>query len=249
MWVVQLDSNKGKVRSVNQDCWVNENVSLHGENVLLCGVADGMGGHRSGDVASRMAVAQLAHGVQNNTEGISLQQALAQGFRAANQKVYDESLMREECAGMGTTLTAALIRGDNLFLGHVGDSRAYGYSKHGLARLTHDHSLVEEMVRQGGISMDDAERHPQRHMLTKALGIEAEIDVDFAEINLIDSQCVLFCTDGLTRLVSDSELESVLAGKDRSQVVKQLMDMALNRGAPDNITIVLVCREGGAERW
>lgn len=247
MWVVQLDSNKGKVRSVNQDCWVNEIISLREESVLLCGVADGMGGHRSGDVASRIAVTQLAQGVRNSTAEMSLSEALAQGFKDANEKVYHESLIREECAGMGTTLTAALICGDNLFIGHVGDSRAYGYSKHGFARLTRDHSLVEELVRQGGLSPDDAEKHPQRHMLTRALGIEAATDVDFAVINVVDSQCILFCTDGLTRLVSDGEIESVLAGaQDRSQAVKQLMDMALDRGAPDNVTIVLVCREGGA---
>jgi len=246
--VVQVDSNKGKVRAVNQDSWVNKTISLYGENILLCGVADGMGGHRSGDVASRIAVTQLAQGVGSSATEMGLPEALAQGFRDANQKVYHESLSREECAGMGTTLTAALIYGDNLFLGHVGDSRAYGYSRHGFARFTRDHSLVEELVRQGGLTLDDAEKHPQRHMLTKALGIEAETEVDYAMINLIDSCCVLFCTDGLTRLVSDGEIESVLAGaRDRAQAVKQLMDMALDRGAPDNVTIVLVCREGGAE--
>ncbi|MDP3488152.1 MAG: protein phosphatase 2C domain-containing protein, partial [Bacillota bacterium] len=229
MWVVQLDSNKGKVRAVNQDSWVSETISLRGEKILLCGVADGMGGHLSGDVASRIAVTQLARGVESSTEGIGFLETLAQGFKAANQAVYHESLTREDCAGMGTTLTAALLYGDSLFLGHVGDSRAYGFSKHGFTRLTQDHSLVEELVRQGGLSLDDAEKHPQRNMLIKALGIEAEVDVDYAVVNIIDCQCVLFCTDGLTRLVSDAELESVLAVRDRSQVVKQLMDMALDR--------------------
>lgn len=248
MWVVHLDSNKGKVRAVNQDSWVNEAFPLHGENIILCGVADGMGGHLSGDVASRIAVTQLAQSVQNSSKGMGLLDALAQGFKDANQNVYHESQTREECTGMGTTLTAALICEDNLYLGHVGDSRAYGYSKQGLSRLTHDHSLVEELVRQGGLSVLDAEKHPQRHMLTKALGIEAETDVDYAEVSLVDSLCVLFCTDGLTRLVSDAELESVLSeAKDNTLVVQQLMDMALDRGAPDNVTIVLVCREGGAE--
>lgn len=247
MWKVRLDTNKGKVRSVNQDCWVNETFSILGKHSILCGVADGMGGHLSGDVASRIAVSELATSVREQSGGQSPREILSEAFRAANHKVYGESIAHEECAGMGTTLTAAIIVEDELTLGHVGDSRAYILSPQGLTRVTNDHSLVEELIRQGGLTPDDAEKHPQRHMLTKALGTEAEIEADFATIDLAKVRQILFCTDGLTRLVTDKELEAVLlTPRGDLDAVSKLMDLALERGAPDNVTVVLVSREGGA---
>jgi len=247
VWTIRLDSNRGNVRATNQDCWVNETVIVHGQEMLLFGVADGVGGHRSGDVASRIAVGQLAQSVTSGPDSSPLD-ALAHGFKEANLRVYNESLAREECAGMGTTLTAALLSGHKLFLGHVGDSRCYLYSEQGLVRLTHDHSLAEELVRLGGLSPDDAKKHPQRHMLTRALGIEPETAVDFTVVNLNETQKVLFCTDGLTKLVNDQEIEEVLASNlDRSLIVTRFMEMALERGAPDNVTVVLAFWEGGAQ--
>lgn len=247
MLTVLSETNRGRVRPANQDCLVSERIDLPTGQVYLCGVADGMGGHLSGDVASQIAVASLSGAVKAKLALLGPAEALRQAFEEANSAVYREAQVREDCAGMGTTLTAALIVGEQVFISHVGDSRAYKVSEGSFTRLTYDHSLVEELIRQGGLSPLDAERHPQRHMLTRALGIEAQIEVDCKVESLRPGEALLLCTDGLTRMLSDSELESKIRnGPEPAVILRHLMDSALERGAPDNVTILLVCREGGA---
>lgn len=246
MWTVRFDSNRGKVRAVNQDCLVSETLDYDGSAWLLCGVADGMGGALSGDVASRIAVNELVSGIRRNISFVGPSGALEQAFIDANHKIFSEAQIREECAGMGTTLTTALVGPNCFYLGHVGDSRAYVFGGNKLSRLTKDHSLVEELVRQGGLSPRDAERHPQRHMLTRALGTEEHTQADFSQFQLTQEDLLLFCSDGLTRLISDSELQTLLTVlTDPHRLVGQLIDLALERGAPDNVTVVVVFWEGG----
>lgn len=246
MLTVLSETNRGKVRSANQDCMVSEIIALPTGPVHLCVVADGMGGHLSGDVASQVAVASLSSAVRANLGRLRPAEALKQAFEDANYAVYKEAEEREECAGMGTTLTAALIAGEKAYIAHVGDSRAYKFDGASLTRLTDDHSLVEELIRQGGLSPSDAEKHPQRHMLTRALGIERQIEVDCRVLSLLSGEILLLCTDGLTRMLQDSELESIISKADApATALRELMDTALGRGAPDNVTILLVLREGG----
>jgi protein phosphatase len=246
MWMAYGQTSIGKVRSDNQDHWVGEILSQHGGGLLLCGVADGMGGHLAGGVASRTAVSELSAALSRNNPQRDHQGDLQRAFMAANERVFLESLQNPACSGMGTTLTAAVVHTDRLYLCHVGDSRAYKFSGSKLLRLTEDHSVVEELVRRGELSWMDAETHPQRHVLTRALGIGTDLEPDCQQTSLHRDEALLLCTDGLTRMVSDSELSNILSSEvDPGVVVNKLVELALMRGAPDNVTVVLVVWEGG----
>jgi len=241
---VVSETNRGRVRTENQDCVLSEEITLAGREAVLCVVADGMGGHLAGDVASRMAVAALALHVCNNGGDLHPAEVLEQGFTHANAAVYGAALRHAEYTGMGTTLTAALLLPECSYICHVGDSRAYKFASGSLTRLTHDHSVVEELVRHGGISSRDARHHPQRHVLTRALGVSQELVTDCQGIPLQAGEVVMLCSDGLTGVLADQEIEAVLRGSvDYAGVIRQLMDAALSRGAPDNVTILLATRE------
>lgn len=244
MFRVVSDTNRGKVRTENQDCVLSEEVTLAGQKAVLCIVADGMGGHLAGDVASRMAVEELALRVRHNGGDLHPAEVLEQGFAHANAAVYGAALRHAEYTGMGTTLTAALLLPECSYICHVGDSRAYKFASGSLTRLTHDHSVVEELIRHGGISSRDARYHPQRHVLTRALGVSPELVTDCQGIPLGVGEVLLLCSDGLTTVVADKEIESVFRETgDCNAVIRQLMDAALSRGAPDNVTLLLARRE------
>ena len=245
MWKVYWQTSPGKVRAKNQDFWVNEALESEKGPLLLCGVADGMGGHLAGDVASRIAVEELSDTLRHNVQTKDVSEALRQAFLAANNKVYLESLERAECSGMGTTLTVALLARNDMFLGHVGDSRAYLSSNGQLRRLTQDHSVVEELVRRGGLTAADAEKHPQKHYLTRAIGIGVELELDTLHMGINPGDVLLLCTDGLTRMVKDNELGQAVNGAfSPHSTVNDLVTLAMERGAPDNVTVVLVVWEG-----
>jgi len=246
LFIVSSDTNRGKVRADNQDCVVSEKVPLACGEAGLCVVADGMGGHLAGDVASRMAVQELIRYVRSHAGHLHPALLLEQAFAEANAAIYHASEQRPEYTGMGTTLTVALLLSERAYICHVGDSRAYKFADGMLLRLTHDHSVVEELLRHGGISSRDAKAHPQRHVLTRALGATRQIVTDCQEAMLQVGDSLLLCTDGLTQLLSDKEMESVFRASDHGPtVVKLLMDEALLRGAPDNVTILLARREAG----
>lgn len=246
MFRVVSETNRGKVRAENQDCVLSEEVTLAGREAVLCIVADGMGGHLAGDVASRMAVEELALHLRTRGGSLSPAEALEQGFAHANAAVYGAALRHAEYAGMGTTLTAALMLPECSYICHVGDSRAYKFANGTLTRLTHDHSVVEELMRHGGISVRDARFHPQRHVLTRALGVSEELVTDCQGVSLEASDVLLLCSDGLTVVLADKEIEAVLRDSaDCAVAIRHLMDAALSRGAPDNVTILLATSEGG----
>lgn len=243
MFKVVSDTNRGKVRSENQDCVLNEQVTLAGCEAVLCLVADGMGGHLAGDVASRMAAEGLALSMRDGSGSLPPARLLEQGFAEANAAVYTAAERQEEYAGMGTTLTAALLLYDQVYICHVGDSRAYRFAGGTLTRLTHDHSVVEELLRHGSISSRDARHHPQRHVLTRALGVCPELTTDCQDMAWGARDVLLLCTDGLTGVLSDKEIEHILREHDAASAIRHLMDEALARGAPDNVTILLAMRE------
>jgi len=237
------------VRPKNQDALIRERFSLPEGEACLCAVADGMGGHLAGDVASRIAVEELSLGVAETIHRLPPSEVLSLAVTRANSKVLLLAQSDPSCAGMGTTLTAALLFGQVAFVCHVGDSRAYTYHGGRLTRLTDDHSYVEELLRKGELSLDDAEKHPKRNILTRALGVQAELLMDCQEFDLGDVEMLLLCTDGLTKLLSDHEIQGIIAAHpDRAEVLRALLDMALERGAPDNVTALVISRGGGVIR-
>ena len=203
----------------------------------LFAVADGMGGAQAGEVASQMAIDEF---VQERDPAASAEQQLEQIAKAANRAIWDMAQSDSRHAGMGTTLTAAMVDGQHVAVGHVGDSRLYLYRDGTIERMTRDHSLVEEFVRQGKLTPEQAEKHPQRSVITRALGPEGDVEVDTFRIPARDGDVYLICSDGLSGMVSDTDLAAILgAGDALDQTAKTLIEAANDNGGRDNITAVL----------
>lgn len=219
----------GRVRDGNEDDYLVD------ARTSLVAVADGMGGHRAGEVASATALEALRAAVAN---GEPIRDAIA----VANSAVLEKSISDHELQGMGTTVTAAtLASGDTLLVGHVGDSRAYLLRDEQLTQITKDHSLVEEMVREGELTPEQAEVHPQRSIITRALGIDPEVDVDVYPLELHAGDRVLFCSDGLTTMVRPDDIARILGGEDDARrAAQQLVDAANEAGGEDNVTALVV---------
>ncbi len=200
-------------------------------------VADGMGGAQAGEVASKLAVEEFHEALPD--EG-SAEQRLIDRIRAANRRIYDLSRTEHEHAGMGTTLTAVYLDDDHLAVAHVGDSRAYIFRDGELTRLTQDHSLVEELVRQGKLTEEQAAEHPQRSIITRALGIEGDVEVDTWSYSMRAGDIVLLCSDGLTSMIGEDQITRILGGEASLQrAADQLIGAANDAGGRDNITVVL----------
>jgi protein phosphatase len=199
-------------------------------------VADGMGGAQAGEVASRIAAGAFEHGVDDDAPPEGQLKEIAQ---EANREIHELAQKDSSRAGMGTTLTAALVQGDEVALGHVGDSRAYVLREGELKRLTKDHSLVEELRRQGRLTDEQAEEHPQRSIITRALGPEPDVRVDTMTYPARDGDLFLLCSDGLTTMVSDEEIRDILLEtRSLRSAVNKLVEAANGRGGRDNITAV-----------
>lgn len=200
-------------------------------------VADGMGGAQAGEVASKLAVDEFHEALPD--EG-SAEERLTNRIRAANRRIYDLSRTEHEHAGMGTTLTAAYLDDDNLAVAHVGDSRAYIFRDGELVRLTQDHSLVEELVRQGKLTEEQAAEHPQRSIITRALGIEGDVEVDTWSYSVRAGDVVLLCSDGLTSMIGEDQIVQILGSESSlDRAADGLIGAANDAGGRDNITVVL----------
>ena len=201
----------------------------------LYAVADGMGGHRGGEVASSLAL-ETVQGMFERKEG-----SLADQVVEANRAVFDRSQNDRSVSGMGTTLTAALVDGSRVHLVHVGDSRAYLLRDGELAQLTEDHTLVHRMVMEGEISQEEAETHPQRSILTRALGVDQSVQVDEGDVEAAAGDRLLLCTDGLTGMVPEGQIrEILLESADPQEAVEKLVKVANRAGGIDNITAVIL---------
>ncbi|MGE5593851.1 MAG: Stp1/IreP family PP2C-type Ser/Thr phosphatase [Betaproteobacteria bacterium] len=221
----------GLVRSVNEDDY------LIGDGVFA--VADGLGGHEAGEIASQMAIRMLKE--FKPPEGGDPGGALAGALEGINRAVYRRSVADPSCEGMGTTLTVLLIVGDTAYIGHVGDSRAYLVRDGRLHRLTEDHSIVGELMRMGMLSEPEARAHPQRNLLTRAIGTQPDVEIEVGYCKLAPSDRFLLCTDGLTGAVDDGEILKVMAAaQDPKSAVDQLVELAMRGGGHDNITAVAV---------
>jgi protein phosphatase len=200
-------------------------------------VADGMGGAQAGEVASQLAVEEFREALGDQG---SAEERLIDRIRAANRRIYDLSRTQHEHAGMGTTLTAVYLDDDHLAVAHVGDSRAYIFRDGELTRLTQDHSLVAELVRQGKLTDEQAAEHPQRSIITRALGIEGDVEVDTWSYSMRADDVVLLCSDGLTSMIGEEEIVAILAGeRNLDRAADQLIAAANDAGGRDNITVVL----------
>jgi protein phosphatase len=200
-------------------------------------VADGMGGAQAGEVASRIAVEAFAQGLPDSG---TPEERLASRVLEANQRIHEVSITERERAGMGTTLTAAYLDGSQLAIAHVGDSRAYLFRDGELKRLTQDHSLVDELVRRGKLTEEQAAEHPQRSIITRALGPEPSVEVDTWTYPVRAGDVLLLCSDGLTSMVTEDRVQEILgANADLDSAAKALIDEANAAGGRDNITVVL----------
>jgi serine/threonine protein phosphatase PrpC len=209
--------------------------------VPLFVVADGMGGAQAGEVASALAVEEFRRGLPDpDAEHSSVEQRLAVRVRSANKRIYETSQAEREHSGMGTTLTAVYLQDAELAIAHVGDSRAYVMRDGELTRLTHDHSLVEELMRRGKLTPEQAAEHPQRSIITRALGVEPEVEVDTWTFPARAGDVVLLCSDGLTSMIDEAEVRAVLAAEtDLDRAGERLIEAANEAGGRDNITVVL----------
>lgn len=230
----------GPVRAQNEDDYCVNTA------YRLFAVADGMGGHKAGEVASRMALRALEAGYTRLVDrGVAPAEALPQAVRDANNEVFTAACRNREYLGMGTTLAACVFLADGLVVAHVGDSRVYLVRNGEAQRLTEDHSVVQELINQGKLSPAEAGEHPYRNVLSRALGTEGGVDVDVRRYPAAGGDRVLLCTDGLTGLVRDAEIARIVgAVRDPGACAEQLVSLALQRGGRDNVTLVLVVFEG-----
>ena len=230
-------SDRGVVRSNNEDFFFAERI---GEEEYLFAVADGMGGHLAGEVASRKAIETLVKEFTKKTDE-PLPSKIRRVFDKINKEIITEGNENLEQRGMGTTLSALYIKKDRAFIAHVGDSRIYYYNG-SLSQLTEDHSFVGKLVKDGLISPEEAKVHPKRNILYQSMGMRRGINVQIeGPIKIKEGDKFLICSDGLTAVVDDEEIES-LFGKDLSpkKMVNELIETSLKRGAPDNVTVIVV---------
>ena len=235
-------TDPGCVRSQNQDAYQMEQLD---KNTLLCVICDGMGGAKSGNIASTLAIDVFVQEVRrswsSDMDQEQTDQMLQGAVKLANFTVYDQSRQLEEFEGMGTTLVAALIRGKQVTLVNVGDSRAYRVNRDGVRVLTTDHSLVQLMVEQGELKPEQARNYPGKNYITRAIGTESVVLCDIFHLDVDKGDCLLLCSDGLSNMLDDQEmLFEVVHGVNKQYCCQRMLDIAKNRGAPDNVTCILV---------
>ena len=234
-------TDKGSVRAVNQDAFRAEDVPERGAAALV--LCDGMGGERAGEVASETAAGAFAeYALERFSDAVPpLADDTAREAAAwANLRVYDRAMRDDACRGMGTTLVAAVITEEDCVIVNVGDSRCYWMSEGQLQQVTKDHSLVQEMVDAGLIDREQARTHPRRNVITRAVGMERRVPCDIFRIDLRPGDTLLLCSDGLSNMVTDRELAGVLSHEtELKDAGEKLLSMALERGAPDNVTVLL----------
>ena len=232
----------GCIRAQNQDAFLIEQLD---KNTLLCVVCDGMGGAKSGNIASTLAADVFVQQVKQTWTGDYKQgdvdTMLKNAVKVTNFTVYDQSQQFEEFTGMGTTLVAVLISGKWATIVNVGDSRAYFIDRVGIHQVTVDHSMVEQMVERGELTPEQAKTYPGKSLITRAIGTETMVPCDLFHKKVTKGDYFLLCSDGLSNLMDDQEiLFEVAHGQEKEKCCQRLLDIAKKRGAPDNVTSVLV---------
>lgn len=235
-------TDPGCVRKQNQDSYQIEELD---RSTLLCVVCDGMGGAKSGNVASSLAMDVFVEEVRRTwtpaMDQEKVDQMMLSAAKLANFTVYDQAQQFPEFDGMGTTLVALLIKGKKATIANVGDSRCYGLSRKGIQQITRDHSLVQMMVDRGDLTPEMAKTYPGKNFITRAVGTDSAVVCDLFHQNVSKGDYFLLCSDGLSNMMDDQEiLFEVVHGVNKQHCCKRLLDIAKTRGAPDNVTSVLV---------
>lgn len=235
-------TDRGNVRAQNQDYFTIVRFSPEHALAVVC---DGMGGAKSGNVASRLATDVFIREVKRtwnaSLDDDALRRMLVDAVELANRAVYEHAQLSEDFSGMGTTLVAAFVKTDLTIAVNVGDSRAYLLREQGVTRITEDHSVVQLMVRRGEITEEEARTYPGKNLITRAVGTEPRVSCDVFTLRVAPGDAILLCSDGLSNLLTDQELLfEVVHAVHKEQCCQHLIEIAKDRGAPDNITAVLM---------
>jgi len=234
-------TDRGRIRESNQDAYF---VGEMPDGTAFAVVCDGMGGAAGGNIASSLAVQVISSKINAsyhpNMRDSSICNMLESALSAANVEVYDLAQEKADLRGMGTTVVCAVIRGGQAFIAHAGDSRAYLFSADGLQQVTTDHSMVQDLVESGKITPDEAKHHPNKNIITRAIGVDSAIKIDFDQIDFSDGQVLLLCTDGLSNYVDNDEMVSAISDGQYYAYADRLVQQANKNGGGDNITVVAI---------
>lgn len=233
-------TDTGKVRPHNED---SGGIFMKNESYLAV-VADGMGGHNAGEVASKMTVDRLAEQWKLVEQPFTPEAAetwLRDHINLVNKEVYEHSLKNKECEGMGTTVVAAICTDSFATIAHIGDSRVYLWNENGFNLITDDHTLVNELVKAGQLSPEDAEMHPRKNVILRSVGTDIEIEIDIMTVTFEVGDLLVLCSDGLSNKVSSDEMHHILkTSKDLEVAINSLIDLANKNGGEDNISIAII---------
>lgn len=237
---VYFDTNKGMIRENNEDNLIIEEKGRYN----LYAVADGMGGHKAGEIASNLAINIIREYFIDsfNKEDFMAPMFINESIKAANLKIREEASKKEEYFGMGTTITMVVIDLSEkiAYVGNVGDSRTYIIRGNEIKQITEDHTYVHELLKERKITMDEAKNHPKRNVITRAIGSENYILTDIFEIEMEDSDVLLLCSDGLTTHISDDKIMDIIKTYGCSESVERLIKLCNDNGGTDNITVIII---------
>ena len=229
----------GKKRNSNQDSYAAGELP---NSVAWAIVCDGMGGAAGGNVASSNAVKIISERITSSyrpgMSPISIKNMLISAITAANISVYDMSRVNKELDGMGTTVVCTVVVDGTAFIAHAGDSRAYAITDDSIVQLTKDHSVVQQLVENGEITAKEAKTHPRKNLITRALGVDADIKIDYCEYDFKENDILILCTDGFTNYVENDEFLSIVDNNSYYEIADKLVEAANNNGGGDNITVV-----------
>jgi protein phosphatase len=233
-------TDKGKARQMNQDYVFTSDTPI-GRLPNLFIVADGMGGHNAGDYASKYAVNRIVEELENQSESGGICEEMQKAIAAANTSLYTQAQSDADKQGMGTTVVACTITKDrHIYVANVGDSRLYVAGEE-ITQITKDHSYVQDLVRKGEIASEAARSHPKKNIITRAVGVSGQIEVDFFDVQLKDNDGVLLCSDGLTNMLEDSDMLRIIRGqRDIVEKVEKLVEAANEAGGTDNISVIMI---------
>ena len=237
-------TDTGRVRTDNQDAFFAGRIA---DSAVFAVVCDGMGGANAGNIASEIAVRRISEYIiksyRKRMDSDDLEKIVRNAISSANIELYDMSVGDAALSGMGTTVVVALVKNDKAVIAHVGDSRVYLWKEEELYQVTKDHSIVQTLIDRGELMPEDAAHHPQKNMITRAVGVSRFVDIDFIEITNLEASGLLLCSDGLTNVCSDEEIKEVLLHTPPEEVCEVLTNKANEGGGFDNITIVYMKKD------